>query len=70
MIFLYLIDIIARLEQSSYSTNESDGQLVVCVLVEGRPSSRSVALQLMSSDNNSAEGTLHHMFWINKIFPL
>ena len=56
----FIAEIIARLEQSSYSTNESVGQLVICVLVEGRPSNRSVALQIMSLDNHSAEGTPYY----------
>ena len=56
----YLSDIIARLEQSSYSTNESVGQLEICVLVEGRLYNRSVALHLISSDNHSAEGRVYY----------
>ena len=50
-------EIIARFEQDQYFVDEMDGQLEVCVLLEGLSSTSDVTIQVMSQNNNSAEGT-------------
>ena len=51
-------EIIARFEQDPYFVDEMDGQFEVCVLLEGTSSISGVTIQVMSQNNNSAEGII------------